>query len=65
VVDEDHRSFGLSGGIAAVVAEHDPTLLKAPLRRVAVLAAPYPRARTTGSCALRSCQRFRIAGSCA
>jgi len=46
VVDEDYRSFGLSGEITTVVAEHDPTLLKAPVRRVAVPDVPIPYART-------------------
>jgi pyruvate dehydrogenase E1 component beta subunit len=45
VVDEDYRSFGLSGEIAATVAEEDPSLLKAPLGRVAVPDVPIPYAR--------------------
>ena len=46
VADEDYRSFGLSGEIAATVAEHDPALLKAPLARVAVPDVPIPYARS-------------------
>src|SRR6478609_9524141 len=42
VVDEDYQSFGLSGEIAARVAETDPGLLRAPLRRVAVPDVPIP-----------------------
>ncbi|MDE3077122.1 MAG: alpha-ketoacid dehydrogenase subunit beta, partial [Chloroflexota bacterium] len=42
VVDEDYRSFGLSGEIAAVISETDPRLLKAPLRRLAVPDVPIP-----------------------
>jgi len=33
VVDEDYLSFGLSGEIAATVAETDPGMLRAPVRR--------------------------------
>jgi len=46
VVDEDYRSFGLTGEIAAIVAETDPTMLKKPLRRLAVPDVPIPYART-------------------
>ena len=46
VVDEDYKSFGLSGEIAATVAETDPGLLRAPLRRVAVPDVPIPYARS-------------------
>ena len=45
VVDEDYRSFGLTGEIAAIVAETDPTMLKAPVRRLAVPDTPIPYAR--------------------
>jgi pyruvate/2-oxoglutarate/acetoin dehydrogenase E1 component len=45
VVDEDYLSYGLTGEVAAVVAEHDPTLLQAPVRRVAVPDVPIPYAR--------------------
>jgi pyruvate/2-oxoglutarate/acetoin dehydrogenase E1 component len=44
VADEDYQSFGLSGEIAATVAETDPGLLRAPLRRVAVPDVPIPYA---------------------
>jgi len=43
VVDEDYQSFGLSGEVIAVVAEHDPTLLKA-VSRVCVPDVPIPYA---------------------
>lgn len=46
VVDEDYLSFGLSGEIAAVVAEKDPKVLKAPVRRLAVPDVPIPYSRT-------------------
>ena len=42
VVDEDYRSFGLTGEIAAVIAEHDPTMLTKPFRRLAVPDVPIP-----------------------
>jgi pyruvate dehydrogenase E1 component beta subunit len=45
VVDEDYRSFGVSGEVVATVAEHDPTMLKAPASRVAVPDGPLPYAR--------------------
>ncbi len=35
VVDEDYLSFGLSGEVVASVTDVDPTLLKAPVARVA------------------------------
>jgi len=44
VVDEDYQSFGLSGEIIAVVAEHDPSLLK-KVSRVCVPDVPIPYAR--------------------
>ena len=44
VVDENYRSLGLSGEVIAVVAEHDPTLLKRA-SRVCVPDVPIPYAR--------------------
>ena len=42
VVDEDYLNFGLTGEMAAVVAEHlDEFELKAPLRRLGVPAFPF------------------------
>lgn len=46
VVDEDYQSFGLTGEIAAVVAETDPTMLTRPMRRLAVPDVPIPYARS-------------------
>jgi len=46
VVDEDYRSFGLTGEIAAIVAETDPTMLTMPMVRLAVPDVPIPYART-------------------
>ena len=44
VVDEDYRSFGLSGEVVATVADHDPTMLQVPVQRVAVPDVPIPYA---------------------
>ena len=44
VVDEDYRSFGLSGEVVATVTDRDPTLLKVPVQRVAVPDVPIPYA---------------------
>lgn len=46
VADEDYLSYGLSGEIAALVAEHlDSIRLKAPVRRLAVPDVPIPFSR--------------------
>jgi len=45
VVDEDYRSFGMSGEIAAMVAEHALDYLDAPIRRLAVPDVPIPYSR--------------------
>jgi len=45
VVDEDYKSFGMTGEIAATVAETDPGMLKAPVVRLAVPDTPIPYAR--------------------
>jgi len=46
VVDEDYLSFGLTGEIAALVAEHlDSVALKAPVKRLAVPDVPIPYSR--------------------
>jgi pyruvate dehydrogenase E1 component beta subunit len=46
VVDEDYRSFGLSGEVAATVTDEDPSLLKAPVARVANPDVPVPYAHS-------------------
>ncbi len=61
VVDEDYRSFGLSGEIAAIVGETDPTLLKAPLIRVTMPDIPIPYARTLEYAALPTRDRILAA----
>ena len=46
VVDEDYLSFGLTGEIAALVAENlDSVALKAPVKRLAVPDVPIPYSR--------------------
>jgi pyruvate dehydrogenase E1 component beta subunit len=44
VVDEDYQSFGVSGEVAATITDRDPTLLRGPVRRVAVPDVPIPYA---------------------
>ncbi|MFN8136137.1 MAG: alpha-ketoacid dehydrogenase subunit beta [Propionicimonas sp.] len=44
VVDEDYRSFGMSGEVVASVAEVDPGLLRTAPQRVAVPDLPIPYA---------------------
>jgi pyruvate dehydrogenase E1 component beta subunit len=44
VVDEDYLSYGLSGEVVASVADVDPSLLRAPVARVAVPDVPIPYA---------------------
>ena len=44
VVDEDYLSFGVSGEVVATIADHDPSMLKAPVQRVAVPDVPIPYA---------------------
>ena len=44
VVDEDYLSYGLSGEVVASVTEVDPSLLRAPVARVAVPDVPIPYA---------------------
>jgi pyruvate/2-oxoglutarate/acetoin dehydrogenase E1 component len=61
VVDEDYQSFGLSGEVATTVAEHDPTLLRAPVRRVAVQDVPIPYARPLEQAVLPNRARIRAA----
>lgn len=46
IADEDYLSYGLSGEIAAVIAENlDSVALKAPVRRLAVPDVPIPFSR--------------------
>ena len=61
VVDEDYQSFGVSGEIAAIVAETDPGLLRSPVRRVAVPDVPIPYARSLERAVLPVPDRIRAA----
>ena len=46
VADEDYLSFGLTGEIAALIAENlDSVRLKSPVRRLAVPDVPIPYSR--------------------
>ncbi|MDA8080395.1 MAG: alpha-ketoacid dehydrogenase subunit beta [Actinomycetota bacterium] len=58
VVDEDYQSFGLSGELAAVVAETDPRLLKAPVSRLAIPDVPIPYSRTLEYAVLPTMERI-------
>ncbi|MFJ2617796.1 alpha-ketoacid dehydrogenase subunit beta [Glutamicibacter sp. NPDC087344] len=61
IVDEDYQSFGLSGEIAARIAEHDPRLLTAPIARVANPDVPVPYARSLEYAALPTPARIKQA----
>ncbi|MGH3438210.1 MAG: alpha-ketoacid dehydrogenase subunit beta [Sciscionella sp.] len=61
VVDEDYLSYGMSGEIAATVAEANPTMLRAPLVRVAVPDVPIPYARPLEQAILPNQARIRTA----
>jgi pyruvate dehydrogenase E1 component beta subunit len=59
VADEDYLHFGLSGEIAACIAEHlDTVPLKAPVRRLAVPAVPIPYARPLEQAVIPSVARI-------
>ena len=60
VVDEDYQSFGLSGEVIAVVAEHDPTLLKRA-SRVCVPDVPIPYAHALEYAVLPTRERIEAA----
>jgi len=44
VVDEDYRSFGMTGEVVATVTDVDPGMLRVPVQRVAVPDVPIPYA---------------------
>ena len=63
VVDEDYLNFGLSGEIAAAVAERmDEVALQAPIRRLAVPGVPIPYSRPLEQAVVPSVER--IAAAC-
>ena len=45
IVDEDYRSFGMSGEVVATITDTDPTMLRAPVQRVCYPDVPVPYAR--------------------
>ena len=61
VVDEDYKSFGLSGELAATVAEQDPSMLRAPFARVTYPDVPVPYARSLEQAALPGRERIEAA----
>src|SRR5207249_1305617 len=61
VVDEDYRSHGLTGEIAATIAEHDLGLWKGPFIRVAYPDVPPPYARPLEQEALPTPDKIRKA----
>ncbi len=61
VVDEDYQSFGLSGEIAAIIAEEDPRLLRCPMKRVCVPDTPIPYARSLEQATLPTPTRISAA----
>jgi len=63
IADEDYLEFGLSGEIAAVVAERlDQIALKAPVRRLGVPGVPIPYSRPLEEAVIPSMQS--IADAC-
>jgi biotin carboxyl carrier protein len=61
VVGEDYLSFGLPGEVVASVTDVDPSLLRAPVARVAAPDVPVrtPAAWSTRSCPRRTASRRR------
>ncbi len=58
VVDEDYRSFGFSGEIAAIAAEEALEYLDAPVKRLAVPDVPIPYSRPLEQFVLPSAERI-------
>lgn len=58
VVDEDYHSFGMTGEIAAIVAEEALDYLDAPIRRLAVPDVPIPYSRPLEQFVLPSAERI-------
>jgi len=61
IVDEDYRSFGLSGEVVATITDVDPRLLKAPVQRVAYPDVPVPYARVLEYAALPTRDKIETA----
>lgn len=61
VVDEDYLSFGLSAEVASAVTDVDPSLLRAPVVRVANPDVPVPYARSLEQVVLPGRGRIEVA----
>jgi len=61
VVDEDYRSFGMSGEIIATVAENALDYLDAPARRIALPDVPIPYSRPLEQYVLPDAQKIETA----
>ena len=61
IVDEDYQSFGLTGEITARIVEHDPSMLRSPVSRVANPDVPIPYARPLEYAALPNVGRIKDA----
>ncbi|WP_053958194.1 alpha-ketoacid dehydrogenase subunit beta [Sulfobacillus thermosulfidooxidans] len=58
IVDEDYRSFGMSGEIAAVIAEEALDYLDAPIRRLALPDVPIPYSRVLEQAVIPSVEKI-------
>lgn len=61
IVDEDYRSFGLSGEVVATITDVDPALLRAPVQRVCYPDVPVPYARVLEYAALPTRDKIEAA----
>jgi len=61
IVDEDYKSFGLSGEIVATITDKDPKLLKAPVQRVCHPDVPIPYSRVLEYEALPTREKIQAA----
>lgn len=61
IVDEDYKSFGLSGEIVATITDKDPGLLKAPVQRVCHPDTPIPYSRVLEYEALPTREKIQAA----
>lgn len=58
VVDEDYKSFGMTGEIAAIAAEEALDYLEAPVKRLAVPDVPIPYSRPLENFAIPGTERI-------
>ncbi len=61
VVDEDYLSFGMSGEVVATITDRDPSMLRAPVQRVAVPDVPIPYAHGLEHAVLPNTDRIEAA----